>query len=78
MWHLLGREREDQMANNDAAQPMIDWVCTAPPAEVAAELMAAFGPDGPQRRGSGEGPSPAPIELAKWLFRGHPKPSFTS
>ena len=56
-----------------------ELAASLPPAtDLAAELMPAFGPDGPQRRGSGEGPSPAPIELAKWLFRGHPKPSFTS
>ena len=30
----------------DAAQPMIDWINSAPPPELAVELMAAFGPDG--------------------------------
>lgn len=29
-----------------AAQPMIDWVNSGPPADLAAELRAAFGPDG--------------------------------
>lgn len=34
-----------------AARPMIEWINDAPPAEVASELMAAFGAGGP---GAGE------------------------
>jgi hypothetical protein len=36
------------MANGDPAQPMIDWVKGAPPGDLAAELMAGFGPSGPR------------------------------
>jgi hypothetical protein len=58
------------MANGDPAQPMLDWVKGAPPGDLAAELMAAFGPDRP--------PSNFYIsthELIRWLFRdyGFPK-----
>jgi hypothetical protein len=61
----------DPIAAELAAQPMIDWVNCAPPAELAAELMAAFGPDGP---GSKFSVGLAPGDLVGWLFRGYPNP----
>ncbi|MDP7703870.1 MULTISPECIES: hypothetical protein [unclassified Mycobacterium] len=51
----------------DAAQPMIDWINGAPPAELAAELMAAFGPDAPRRV-----PALALSDFSEWMFRGFP------
>jgi hypothetical protein len=37
--------RGRQQAVDEAAQAMFDWANSAPPAELAVELMAAFGPD---------------------------------
>ena len=44
---LLGR-KEGQMANDEAARAMFDWATSVPPADLAAWLMPAFGPDGPK------------------------------
>lgn len=52
----------------DPAQPMIDWINTVPPAELASELMAAFGPDG--IRGGGVVSADSLID---WMFRGYPR-----
>jgi hypothetical protein len=52
----------------DPAQPMIDWMNNAPPAELAAELMSAFGPDGP--RG---GDAVSSYDITEWMFRDYPK-----
>ncbi len=52
----------------DPAQPMIDWINTVPPAELAAELMAAFGPGGMRR-----GDAVSADALGDWLFRDYPK-----
>jgi hypothetical protein len=44
-WH--GSQRKmDHMANDDAARPMIDWMNSVPPGDLAAELMPAFGGGG--------------------------------
>jgi len=41
-WH--GSQRKmDHMAKDDAALPMIDWMNSVPPGDLAAELMPAFG-----------------------------------
>jgi hypothetical protein len=47
---------------------MFDWANGAPPAELAAEIMAAFGPDGAQGRLD----SLDARGVAIWLFRGYP------
>nr|WP_156770799.1 hypothetical protein [Mycobacterium gordonae] len=52
----------------DAAQPMVDWINGAPPGELAAELMAAFGPDAPRRV-----PVLALSDFSDWMFRGFPQ-----
>ncbi|ETW24006.1 hypothetical protein [Mycobacterium gastri] len=52
----------------DAAQPMIDWINGAPPAELAAELMAAFDPNVP-----GSARVLALSEFTDWMFRGFPR-----
>ncbi|WP_139800333.1 hypothetical protein [Mycobacterium kansasii] len=54
----------------DAAQPMVDWINGAPPAELAAELMAAFDP-----KMSGSTPALALSEFSDWMFRGFPRRS---
>jgi hypothetical protein len=46
---------------------MNDWVCGAPSADLAAELMEAFSPDGPGR----DGETVDQRGLFSWLFRGH-------
>ncbi len=48
-----------------AAQPLIDWLNTAPPAEVAVELLAAFAAAGDT--------SLTRDGILEWLFRDHPK-----
>ena len=52
----------------DPAQPMIDWINTVPPAELASELMTAFGPDGVR-----DGEAVGPDDLSNWMLRGYPK-----
>jgi hypothetical protein len=52
----------------DPAQPMIDWINTVPPAELASELMTAFGLEG--IRG---GEAASPDDLRDWMLRGYPK-----
>jgi hypothetical protein len=41
--------RARQQATDEAPRAMFDWVASAPPAELAVEVMAAFGPAGPGR-----------------------------
>jgi hypothetical protein len=64
------------MAEDDAAQAMLQWAVSQPPAELATELMAAFGPDGQTgtawRRGHPAGNDLRDGDLVKWLFRGYP------
>ncbi|OBI90224.1 hypothetical protein [Mycobacterium sp. 1245805.9] len=51
---------------------MFDWVNGAPPAELAAELMAAFGPNG-----ANGGNDLGEQALVGWLFRGYyPNPGY--
>lgn len=47
---------------------MIDWINGAPPAELAAELMSAFGPGVPRRV-----PVLALSDFSDWMFRGFPQ-----
>ncbi|OBJ61258.1 hypothetical protein A9W95_09775 [Mycobacterium sp. 1423905.2] len=47
---------------------MIDWINAAPPADLAVELMAAFGPDAPRRV-----PWLGVADLSDWMFRRYPK-----
>jgi hypothetical protein len=61
---------EPSPAELAAAQPMIEWLNAAPAAEVAAEVMAAFGPGGPGAGGDGL----TRDKLVEWLFRDYPKP----
>jgi hypothetical protein len=36
------------MADDNARRAMFDWAVSVPPADLAAWLMPAFGPDGPK------------------------------
>lgn len=58
------------MANDDPAQAMIDWANSVPPAELAVELMPAFGPDQLGRPATGVYES----HVGAWLFRGYTHP----
>jgi hypothetical protein len=58
------------MAQDEAGRALLDWANLAPPADLAAELMPAFGPNGP-----GGGVDVSARSLAEWLFRTYPKPS---
>jgi hypothetical protein len=56
-------------AEEQAAQTLVNWANSVPPADLATDLMVAFGPDGPKggnRLGTGD--------LIKWLFRQYPNP----
>jgi hypothetical protein len=64
---LFGPSPEEREAALDVVRPMIAWVQGAPPADLATELMAAFGPHGPGPDGATHSES----GLFKWLFRGH-------
>ncbi|GAB3005774.1 hypothetical protein [Mycobacterium bourgelatii] len=52
----------------DPAQPMIDWINAAPPAELAAELMSAFDPAMARRV-----PELGLSDFTSWMFRGYPE-----
>ncbi len=67
---LLGR-KEGQMANDEAARAMFDWATSVPPADLAAWLMPAFGPDGPKG-----GNDLRQSDLVEWLWRGYRTPTF--
>lgn len=64
---LFGPSPEELEAARDVARPMTNWVWSVPPADLATELMAAFGPDGPGR----DGKTIYRYDLFKWLFRGY-------
>jgi hypothetical protein len=60
-----------------AFQAMLTWVCSVPPGDLAAHLMAAFGPDGSAFWGcnfTSRWPGLTEDSLVDWLFRGCPKP----
>jgi hypothetical protein len=59
----------DHMAKDDAARPMIDWMNSVPPGDLAAELMPAFG------GGSLDGGT-----IVNWLLElhGYPRSGFSS
>ena len=71
---LFGLSPEEFDAAMGVARPMVDWVWGVPAAELAAEIMAVFGPEGPGRDGKTVGRQ----ELAGWLFRGHTPPALNT
>jgi hypothetical protein len=64
---LFGPSPEERAAALDVVRPMITWVQGAPPADLATELMAAFGPHGP----GPDGATRTKRDLFQWLFREH-------
>jgi hypothetical protein len=64
---LFGPSPEEREAALQVVRPMIDWVQTVPAAELAAELMAALGPQGPSQ----DIKTVSGSDLLQWLFRGH-------
>jgi hypothetical protein len=68
-WH--GSQRKmDHMAKDDGARPMIDWMNSVPPGDLAAELMPAFGGGGSLDGGA----------IVNWLlsFMGFPDPDLAA
>jgi hypothetical protein len=55
----------------DPRQPMTDWINTAHPADLAVELIGAFGTPGV---GHGEENFMGYDKLVEWMYRGHPAP----
>ena len=64
---LFAFSPEEREAAVVRVRPMLDWVHSAPVAELAVELAAAFGPNGPGR----DGQAISQTALFRWLFRGH-------
>jgi hypothetical protein len=65
---LFGRsDKSDKYAAGDAiAQAEVDRLVALAPAELGAEMMAAFGPDGAKAKGN---IGVAPIQIIQWLMR---------
>ena len=50
----------------DPSKPMIDWINSAPPADLAAEIMGVYGPGGPGHEILGW------TYFSDWMFRQYP------
>lgn len=61
----------DPASADDWARAMFEWTIGAPRAELATELMGAFGPGGP--RDSPYGDYLDTENLVDWLFIAHPR-----
>jgi hypothetical protein len=59
------------MADDKPARAMFDLAVNVPPADLAAWLMPAFGPDGPKG-----GNDLRQSDLVEWLWRGYRRPTF--
>jgi len=68
---LFGSGRE-RAAKERAAQAEADRIRALAPADLAAELMGAFGDEG--ARGGLLGRSVTPLAVSEWMLRGHPRP----
>ena len=64
------RRRRERAEADRAAQAEVDRLCALPRAELAVELMAAFGEDGPRARGLLTRGRDL-IAVTEWLLRGH-------
>jgi hypothetical protein len=63
-------EKPNRRVQGDPAREELARLNALSPADLAGELMAAFGPDGP--RGGGD---VTEDHIARWLFRAHPRAS---
>jgi hypothetical protein len=61
--------REDKAAQGAAALAEIEWLSSLPAADLAAEMMPAFGPDGPRVPGGGLGI----LQVMTWLMSSYPR-----
>jgi hypothetical protein len=57
--------KKDHTAEDDAGRVEFERLMALSPADLAAELMPAFGPDGPRH-----GKDLSSVKLVQWLFRG--------
>ncbi len=57
--------KRDHTAEDEAGRVRFDGLMALSPADLAAELMPAFGPDGP-----GHGKNLSSVKLVQWLLRG--------
>ena len=57
--------KKDHTAEDEAGRVRFDGLMALSPADLAAELMPAFGPDGP-----GHGKNLSSVKLVQWLLRG--------
>jgi hypothetical protein len=62
--------KEEKRAQEAAAAAEIKRLCALPVADLAAKVLAAYGPDGPQRV---LGKSPGSIQIANWLTADYPR-----
>jgi hypothetical protein len=58
--------KKDHTAQDAAARDHVEQLMALSPADLAAELMSAFGPDGPRR-----GKDLNILQLVSWLLRGY-------
>jgi hypothetical protein len=58
--------KKDHSAEDEAARVHFEQLMALSPADLAAELMPAFGPDGPRR-----GKDLNILQLSSWLLRGY-------
>ncbi len=63
-------EKPNRPVQRDPARDEFSRLNALSPADLAGEIMAAFGPDGP--RGGGD---VTEDHIARWLFRAHPRAS---
>jgi hypothetical protein len=61
--------REDKAAQDAAALAEIERLSSLPAADLAAEMMPAFGPDGPRVPGGGLGI----LQVMTWLMSSYPR-----
>jgi hypothetical protein len=57
--------KKDHTAEDEAGRVQFERLMALSPADLAAELMRAFGPDGPRR-----GKDLSSVKLVQWLLRG--------
>jgi hypothetical protein len=69
----LGRDRAERAAQDRATRAEAERLRALPRTELAVELMAAFGEEGPRSHAIARR-TPNLIELSEWLVRGHARP----
>jgi hypothetical protein len=67
---LFGNKAQKQMEEAAAAKEEADRLAGLPVAEIAAEILAAFGPDGPGKNAT---KSIGTFQIGLWLMRDFPR-----